>query len=182
MQGAQVSGQEAELKARSDPSFPSPPAPPSDPGSPPPPSPGGGAQGLVRNLSPTPLPVPRPTDNFPPPPLFPLWRRSLRPGPPGPTEPPFPPLPRLPPPCLPSHSFPYARAQGNESSPCFYVSRFKHCTIKIGTADPPIIADFADENAPQGPSDDQVTMTKTSRRRRTNAQIAAANEAESFAF
>ena len=45
-------------------------------------------------------------------------------------------------------------------------------------ADPPIVADFAGETASQEPGDDQVTTTKTSRRRRTNAQIAAANEAE----
>ena len=46
------------------------------------------------------------------------------------------------------------------------------------TADLPIVADFADETASQGPAYDQETMTKASRRLRTNAQIAAANEAE----
>ena len=45
-------------------------------------------------------------------------------------------------------------------------------------ADPPIVADCADETASQEPDDDRVTMTKSSRKRRTNAEIAAANEAE----
>ena len=49
---------------------------------------------------------------------------------------------------------------------------------RVEMADPPIVADCADETASQEPDDDRVTMTKSSRKRRTNAEIAAANEAE----